>query len=76
MVPGPDNQPLDMYTGNLSVPLDAAFVVAEADKAEGGGSARETQGDFSPVNMLFRPQMLGRCQVLRSASGKLQSTGG
>lgn len=68
--------PLTMYTGNLRVPLDSAFVVAEADQAEGGGSARETQGDFSPVNMLFRPQMLGKCQVLRSASGKLQSIGG
>lgn len=52
-------------TMNIRVPLDAAFVVAEADQAEGGGSARETQGDFSPVNMLFRPQMLGKCQVLR-----------
>ena len=70
------NIPLTMYTGNVSMPLEAASVVAEADQAAGGGSARETQGDFSPVNMLFRPQMLGKCQVLRSASGKLQSTGG
>ena len=68
--------PLTMYTGNVSMPLEAASVVAEADQAAGGGSARETQGDFSPVTMLFRPQMLGKCQVLRSASGKLQSTGG
>ena len=39
----------------------------------GRRSAREIQGDFSPVNRLFRPQMLGKCQVWRSASGKLQS---
>lgn len=29
-------------TMNIRVPLDAAFVVAEADQAEGGGRHKET----------------------------------